>query len=514
MRNFNRLFISLLCFTFIFSNCKKDKEVFKASTDCAINDLAVDVLECNDSLYTIELNFIPVNAIDDKFFIHDRNYSVLGHWTFADLPLTLSGFRTSNDYEYLKVALTSNSPDTCQAEIEFFLEDCDSTVVDECEIYMEIIPGECCPGDLDAFSLTIDGFVQVPGSEIIQVYDRNQLIGNYRIDQLPVTIDKFPSSNQGLAYVRICSFDGEYECCIEREFEAPDCGNSGCSISDLMIDMGDCTCEDAFNMTINFDYQNVNADYFDIYGSSGYFGSFRLDQLPVTLENYPHNGSQTDFLNVIINDECEAGADFRLPDCDPHGGGCEISDLTVLVDSCRTDQTYIISIDFEYPNIGNGLFDLYTSNNQYLGLYSIAELPLKIYDFRWSGNTFDYIKVCISGNPDCCVDLEFAVPDCILGGGNDCLIKDLVVEPGDCTSDSTYVVNIDFEVIGNPVSDKFSILDRGGIYMGTFSRRDLPLRLAPWFSSGRDYDYIKVCIDGTNFTCCEEIEWKAPPDCS
>ena len=122
-------FIALLCFTFIFSNCKKDKEELGIMTDCDIQELYVEVLECGDSLYTIRVNFSPVNPSDDIFILHDRNYSVFYRGSIEDLPVTTTRLRTSNSYEYLKVAVLGNDADTCQAEIEFLLEDCDSTII-------------------------------------------------------------------------------------------------------------------------------------------------------------------------------------------------------------------------------------------------------------------------------------------------------------------------------------------------------------------------------------------------
>lgn len=505
-----RILIPILFTLFIFSNCKKDKEVLQSSTECAVNDLEVSVTNCeNDSIFDITINFSPENPTSNQFFVHDENYSVFGNYNIADLPVTITGILNNDDFMYLKVAIAGNDLDTCQAEIEFPIPDCDSTSF-ECTPNLKLEVGDCCPGDLDAYALTID-FDPLPGSgQYFEVFDRDRLIGTYRISELPVTIEKFPTSGRTYDFVKICLNSPGVACCIEREYLSPNCGSNTCLLSNLAIDVGDCTCEDAFNLTINFDHQNVTTDYFDVYGTGGYFGSYRIDQLPVTLENYPTNNLQVEFLGIVVNDECEIGQEFRVPDCDGHSNDCNITDLVVTPGDCIWVGSYEVIIDFEYQNAGNDFFEVYASNGVLVSYFRLDQLPVRLDSFPWSGNEYDYLKVCINDNPDCCKEIEFEAPECILEGG-DCLIDNLEVTIGDCLSDSTYVISIDFDVLGS-APDRFDVYARNNEYKGTFSRRDLPIRLAPWELSGRDYDYLIVCVENTNLDCCKEAEWMAP-DC-
>jgi len=54
----------------------------------------------------------------------------------------------------------------------------------------------------------------------------------------------------------------------------------------------------------------------------------------------------------------------------------------------------------------------YIEVEELLGYYQLSALPLKISDFPLSGRKYDYIRVCIKYESDCCEEIEFMPPDC------------------------------------------------------------------------------------------------------
>ena len=125
---------------------------------------------------------------------------------------------------------------------------------------------------------------------------------------------------------------------------------------------------------------------------------------------------------------------------------CEIGEIEVGVGDCTSDGTYVLEIDFEVENADNEFFDLFVRGGELIDFYRIDALPLRLEDFELSGRDYDFIKVCINDNPDCCREVEFLPPTC--SGADDCEIGEIAIGVGDCTTEETYVVELDFEFEG------------------------------------------------------------------
>jgi hypothetical protein len=141
---------------------------------------------------------------------------------------------------------------------------------------------------------------------------------------------------------------------------------------------------------------------------------------------------------------CEGFTEEDFVDCE-NNNDCDISELEIEVGECNNDGTYSLTINFEYDHVnGQEFFDLYLRNDELLGYFQLSELPLTIEHFPLSGIEYDYIKVCINDNSDCCEEIEWEAPDCD-NGGNECDISNLHVEVGECNVDNTYELTINFE---------------------------------------------------------------------
>ena len=411
-----KILFAAACLLIFLTNCKKDEGNFSPLIACEIDSLSVTVGNCTSlSTYQVTIDFTYANPVDSIFIVHDRNFSVLGRWTLDQLPITIQNFPKGNStYDYLKVGMFNQGPDTCQAEAEFLPPDCLDTI-DFCLINdLEVIVGDCCADDSDFYELTINFFVQNPSTEFFDLFVRNGvLIGTYRFDQLPIRIAKFPKSGAMYDFIKIRD-SGDGDCVIEHEFLSPDCSSTDCSISNFELEVGDCVCEDAYNITIDFDYQNATSDYFDVYVRNGeYLGSYRLDQLPLVIPNFEMSGNRDDYIKIVLNNDLDCSLEYEWtpPDCDPHPTGCEISNLRVDVGDCTSDSTYIIKIDFDVQNAGNDYFDAFDRDG-FIGFAEINALPLYFREFKLSGRNYDFLKVCVNDNPDCCKEIEWLAPDC------------------------------------------------------------------------------------------------------
>ena len=129
-------------------------------------------------------------------------------------------------------------------------------------------------------------------------------------------------------------------------------------------------------------------------------------------------------------------------------------------------------------------------------------------NFPISGNDYDFIKVCLDGNLDCCSEIEFLPPNC---STEECEIFDVDISVGTCTSDSTYTIIVDFEV-DNPGNDFYELFIRNNEALGFFRlETERPLEINDFERSGLDYDFLRICINDVP-DCCFEVEF-LPPEC-
>jgi hypothetical protein len=113
---------------------------------------------------------------------------------------------------------------------------------------------------------------------------------------------------------------------------------------------------------------------------------------------------------------CEGFTESDLVNC-KNNTECTIYDLEVITGECNDDNTYNMTINFQYEAIGEQeFFDLYARNDELIGYFPLSSLPLTIINFPSSGEDYDFVKVCINDNPDCCKEIEWLPPNCILEG--------------------------------------------------------------------------------------------------
>ncbi|MEZ4920630.1 MAG: hypothetical protein R2792_16125 [Saprospiraceae bacterium] len=286
-----------------------------------------------------------------------------------------------------------------------------------------------------------------------------------------------------------------------------------CEISDLQVDPGNCTSDSTYSMWLNFSVVNSTNDSFEVWTANNQLlGVYSLGDLPLEVDNFPSDNTGSGFVRVCIldNNDCCALKQFIAPDCEVFGIPCIIADLNVEIGDCFPDGSYHLWINFVAIDPTNDLFDLWISGN-YIGAYSIFQLPLQIPNFQGSGNDIETVKLCINDNPDCCATFTFEVPDCQPVTPT-CTIRNLYADAGECTSDSTYNLWLNFQTMNSSVADSFQVFDAAGDLVGTFSVNQLPLQIQNYPWSGDNVDAVTVCFpDQANAPgCCRTIEFNAP----
>ena len=206
---------------------------------------------------------------------------------------------------------------------------------------------------------------------------------------------------------------------------------------------------------------------------------------------------------------CEGFTESDLVNCE-NNTECIIYDLEVVTGDCNSDNTYNMTINFQYEEIGEQeYFDLYARNDELIGYFPLSSLPLTIINFPTSGLDYDYVKVCINDITDCCKEIEWLPPNCS-GQGSNCEIISLDLVAGECNDDgSTYNLLLDFDFDNTNGQEFFEIYFRDDVFYDYFQLSDLPITINDFPSSGLENDFIKIVINDMP-ECSENIEWINP----
>jgi hypothetical protein len=474
---------------------------------CDVFDLTVTIGDCNpDGGYHLTINFGVTNPGNNLFDVY-ANGQLFGTYALSQLPLHIPNFpNNGNAIDLIKVCI-NDQPNCCILK-EFQGPNCNAN----CHIFdLAVQVGDCNP--LGGYHITINFGVTNPGNDFFDVWANGQFFGTFPLNQLPLHIPNFPGNGNNGDFIKVCINDHP-DCCVVADFQAPNCDD--CAITNLHVDTGDCNPDSTYHLFLDFDVNNTNATQFSLFGNGINLGIFNINQLPLHIPNFPWDGAgPNDFLKVcmltnISSTTCCKTIEFPIPDC-LHDGPCDINDLHVDTGICTDDSSYVLKFNFDVVNPPSNVFGVW-ANGQFLGMYGLGQLPITIQNFPWNGGPNDVLRICF-GNTNapptaCCAEIEFPVPDCL--GNQNCEIFNMVVDPGDCTGDSTYNLALNFQVV-NPLSNTFSVWANGDLF-GTFNLNQLPLILQnfPW--NGGNNDVVKVCFVSPNgvLGCCKTVEFPVP----
>jgi len=492
---------------------------------CAIYDLVVDPGNCvpGTTGYSLLVNFKVLHPGNDFFEVWASNGQYLGIFPLNQLPLTIPVFPASGGTAD-KIRICINDQPDCCAELSFPAPDCSAgpcSIVD-----LTVQTGDCTSDS--TYQVWIDFEVNNPGGTTFGVWANGSYFGSYPISQLPVKINEFPWNGGNKDNIRVCVLESndpnQQLCCKTIDFDVPDClSDDDCDIVDLWVEKGDCTSDSTYQVQIGFEVLNPTDSTFGVWANGNFLGYFSLSQLPLTIDSFPWGGGMKDVVKVCITSpnappsfDCCASLEFKAPGCVVNPDQCVISDIMVDPGDCTSDSTYRIELHFWVDNPPSTVYRVY-ANGALIGSFPLSQLPLIIDDFPWGGGAVDVLEVCIPdpaspNSPGCCAKFEIHTPDC-LSNPPDCLIDELTVEVGGCTSDSTYVVKIDFDVVGAGAATQYGVW-ANGVLFGVYPLTQVPLVIQnfPW--NGGQNDEIKICLQNANsfppFGCCKTIEYKVP----
>ncbi|MDX1685424.1 MAG: T9SS type A sorting domain-containing protein [Saprospiraceae bacterium] len=475
--------------------CSDEVNIGRICCDsCELTDLDVEAIRCNgDSCIVIEIDFNHSATGGTAFDVFSSN-GYFGTFSYLQLPLTIdcypiSGFPTES------IKICDKDFIDCCIMTQFPALNCEDT----CKLDDLTVEAENCTGQ-DSFMAVIDFISENPcGDNFLLVSPTGRSFHAY--SDLPITTGPYAGGcEEDLEFIIM---DSVCTSCTDTFLLSDPCCDTTCQIFDLQLSETPCDNNDQFFIDIDFMHENTS-DSFYVRGNGRNEGPFAYDDLPHRLG--PLDGDCiTEYVVAIADAEDDNCREIEVLGTVCCGDTCEISNLNVEVLRCNGDSCLVIEVDFDTSAVGSGEFEVFDRNG-FFGVYNYAQLPLVIDCFTITGDTFEFIKVCDRGNPDCCAAFEFPAVDC----DELCAIYDVELNRSRCDTNGQFMVTLEFSY--DNVSDSFTVSGNGRMD-GTFGYNDLPVALGPFDGDcTTDYDFIVAdqsdpnCSATSNLgvVCCDD----------
>ncbi len=450
-----------------------------AQDTCVVDSLVVDLTQCTAGKFYTYIDFQAQHGSASGFRVLG-NGADYGDFHYEDLPVKIGPFVGNGSMYELMIVDAADS--NCQVAVEFEAPACEGCTIEG--LYAEVL--EC---SMDGMPVVEVGF-EAQGFDHFDLYINGDLIGFFATQELPVVVS-YASSGAEHDHIKVCANDQD-ACCHEIEVQAPYCAGS-CGLGALYTRAVECG-DSMFYVKLDFEYAGESTDSFSIRGDGTFYGDYAMHDRPVVLGPFAHAAeSLREFAVTLLGrDSCLTSSTISGDDCFPD---CAIFDLCATPINCDLEDLYA-EIHFDYEG---GLDSVKVkANGQRLGLFSVLAQPIIVGPLDVGQKGIEFL-VYDPSSPDCASAFYLEDTDC------PCAIDNLEMGVGDCTSDSTYVLELDFS------TDAFTTFELvvNGTSFGAYHTDQLPLRLPDFPASGRVWDDLEICAtDGS--LCCTEMPVESP----
>jgi len=479
------------CFTrFDFRNEPCDTEVPCFNNTAAGFIQTMIEFECtSDSSYRAYATFPDSTYLDSlwlSFYNHESNSAFGFEYQKLvpanDFPYLLGEFAHSDVLYYYY--LTDPNNIFCYTANEWNdAPDCSD--FQDCLFHdIEIEAGDCTDSGMFQlhFSFQTDtvisnGFTATVNGISLDSFDYGQL--RYTTSYLDVECDKVQS---------LILRDNTTGCMQRFDFDAPSCCDQACNIYDIELYDFECNDDGSYSLVLDFEYQNNQNEFFDVWSGDRFVGFFAYRELPIAIDSFYARDVEYDLIKICDNDnpECCAIKEFMGPDCDDSNERCPIADLKVLETLIHSEGELTLILDFQIDIDAPVNLDMYI-NGEY---YSTEMNIFPPFEFRYLDGVPDrmHIKICLEDLPDCCLEtvVELEEP-------GDCELYELNAIQTLCDDGQFYlVINAEH---GYENTDQVFELRGNGMEYGHFPFEDLPVAIGP-FHEDQNINEIVLIVPG------------------
>ncbi|HRG32946.1 MAG TPA: T9SS type A sorting domain-containing protein, partial [Saprospiraceae bacterium] len=263
-------------------------------------------------------------------------------------------------------------------------------------------------------------------SECFRLKGNGHDYGTFPYTPQPIKIGPFKgdcATNYSFAFID-CKNE---RCAREVNVGKVCCETQGnCEIGEIKYEKTQCK-EGEFYISFNFAHHN-NSECFTLKGNGKDYGKFNYDSLPIKIG--PLKGDCVTKYEFIFrdcaNEKCARELNLGTVCCEQKGESCEIFNLEVTPLECTGTNQYSVRINFGHKGTKGVGFDVFDRKGS-IGFYAYSDLPIVIENFKKSGLSYDFIKICENDNEKCCKAAEFEPLNCFGIGKGFFTLEDLQV---------------------------------------------------------------------------------------
>lgn len=382
---------------------------------CEFSDFSV-IANCSlTGLGTLEIDITTGSDLGLNFeLVIDGK--VIDSYSYSDLPIIIShdiGLIDSTNF------LILDEDTGCTFEDNILL-DCSNCILEIVDVQVE-----ACQDD-NTFSAAIEIASVGLNTNGYDLSINGVNTGNFNVINDILTISGITGDCTTLYSFEIESTDIA-SCTSSFTLNDPVCCID-CLIENLTFDFIDCSGIDEANFSLDFNFNDVATDSFELVIDGVLLGIFDYQSLPLSVNSVDLNQSN-DNLSISICDKettCCLSSSIVTPDCGV-STSCSIGGFSSESISCNfaTNQ-FTFDLDFIYVNTPSDSFDL-TGNLSNYGRFSYLDLPITIGPLDGDNVTeYEYLVTDIM-DPSCTGIYDMGTVDCITNNSVDPELENIEV---------------------------------------------------------------------------------------
>ncbi len=491
---------------FLAPNCNEN------NNECRIFDIETTTTDCKpDGTVDVRLNFEHESLNGDFFtvLLNERDYDT---FRLAQLPIDLENLMLFPDSNILSICVyqstTVDTDDNFECCTDIILEApiCDST---DCKISNLFASTSGCRDD-GLFDLYVDFQHQNINTAGFHVF-----IDDWFYDSIPFLADSgyiFPNLDlaAGQHVLTICGTE-QPNCCQRVEFLVPECTDTNdCRVFNIEAEASECKPNGLHDVFIDFEYDALTGDVFEVIIGGERYDSFLLSQLPLTITNVALRPA-IDYVGICVYQSttplttdvfrCCTRQEIRVPDCGINN--CLMDSLYYDISDCATDGTVDITVLFDTELDNDSGFNVFI-DERYMETYGYHQIPFVLNKIDLPAGRHQ-LSICRNDVEDCCMTQEIFLPEC-----GTCAITNVTAIATDCENEDYFYVDLKFEV-AHPSADKFRVVGNSQLY-GIFEYGQDSYQLGPLDGDGATM-YEFIVQDLKNESCASFAELEKVIDC-
>ncbi|MEP6794198.1 MAG: hypothetical protein ABJB16_07725, partial [Saprospiraceae bacterium] len=482
------------------SNCCTSLTFNSPDCHCSIFDITAENLGCtSDTTFAISVEFFNENLLDNSVDV-SLDGVLLGTFDVASIPFVVTNVPEGTTTSILTIC--GHNEGGCCADIPIQLVNCEGP---QCSIFNLSATIGTCNTDTSFFvDIVFDtAHLQI---DSVNISANGHSFGKFKVQPNFIRILNFPQYDENTTTITVSAV-GNNLCYDTFSFTTPDCTPNDCEVSGLVATPGPCASDTTYELVIEYLTENFSVDSVTLSANGFLLDTFFDPNHHIVIPDFPLLADSLTTVRIcsFYSPDCCDTYQFVTPNC-IGTEVCNISNLAVNTGSCQPDSTYLLALNFQYAHLSIDSVVI-TANGNSMGTFQVQGGHIVFDHFPVFPSPTTTIHLCGAGDPECCVDVTFNTPHC--NGPDECSISNLQVHVGDCLTDSTYVLFVDFQYDHLPVDSVILTSSEGNI--GQFAVNGGHIILNSIQTIPGDPVTIHVCAVGSP-DCCGQDQYFTP-DC-